>query len=290
MVESEMNTPVTSPIRPCPACGGLGAASHGAENGWALARCARCGVRFTVELPANEQLVELYDRMYTEGNVYQRHLDEISRLAAGEREGAGLYRTLIFLKRYRPKAGDRLLEVGCGVGTFLVRARDRGWDAEGIDLSESAIRASREIHGMPVRVGNFTDLEFDANGYAAIVAWEVLEHLPNPRHFLAQARRLLRPGGIIACSVPNEGPRVPYPAVRGPASVPPVHLNFWDRGALKAFFELNGFSIDRIITQRTMNSVVNPRSDLPRFTRLQLGAVLGLYEGIHLFAAARVPN
>lgn len=285
-----MNTPATPGIRACPACGELGATYHGAENGWVLARCARCEVRFTIELPTNEQLVELYDRMYTEGDVYQMHLDELSRLAAGEREGAGLYRTLIFLKRYRPRAGDRLLEVGCGVGTFLVRARDRGWNAEGIDLSESAIRASREIHGMPVRVGNFTDLELDANRYAAIVAWEVLEHLPNPRQFLAQARRLLRPGGIIACSVPNEGRKVPYPGVRGPASVPPVHLNFWDRGALKAFFELNDLSIDRIITQRTMNSVVNPRSDLPRFTRLQLGAVLGVYEGIHLFAAARAPN
>ena len=282
-----MRTPVPTAIRACPACGEPGAARVGQENDWALARCGRCGLRFTVEVPSDEQLGELYDRLYSKGDAYQMHLDEIRRLEAGGREGAGVYRSLVFLRRYRPKPGDRLLEVGCGVGTFLVRAKARGWEAEGIDLSEQAIRASREVHQMPVRVGSFFELDFDQRSYAAIVAWEVIEHLPEPRRFLEKARRLLRPGGVLACSVPNEGAKVPYPAVRGPASVPPVHLNFWDRGALRAFFELNGFALERMITHRTMNSVADPRDDPVRFARLQLGALVGAYEGIHLYAAAR---
>lgn len=274
-------------IRPCPGCGEAGVAPDGALNGWALACCRRCGLRFTVEAPSHEQLKELYDRLYHEGDVYQRHLDEARRLGTSKPDGPGLYRRLTFLNRYRPRPAERLLEVGCGVGTFLVHAKARGWQVEGIDLSESAIHASQDLHGVPVRIGSFDELEFDAGAYGAIVAWEVLEHLADPRSFLDKARRLLHPHGVLACSVPNEGAKVPWPEVRGPASLPPVHLNFWDRQALLRFFELNGFTTDRVITQRSMLSVTNPRDAPLRFARQQAGALVGAYEGIHLFAAAR---
>ena len=274
-------------VRRCPGCDQAEVAPDGAINDWALARCPRCGLRFTVEVPRDEQLVELYNGLYSEGDVYQMHLDEVRRLGSGKPQGPGLYRRLIFLGRYRPRPADRLLEVGCGVGTFLLHAKARGWQAEGIDLSESAIHASRDLHRMPVRIGSFDELEFDEGAYRAIVAWEVLEHLADPRSFLEKARRLLQPDGVLACSVPNEGAKVPRPKIRGPASVPPVHLNFWDRAALRRFLELNGFTTERLITQRTMLSVTNPRTDPLRFTRLQAGALVGAYEGIHLFAAAR---
>jgi SAM-dependent methyltransferase len=254
---------------------------------WALARCPRCGLRFTAVLPSDRQLEELYDRLYSQGDVYQRHLNEIQRLASGSPQRVGVYRSRVFLNRYRARAGDRLLEVGCGVGTFLVHAKDRGWDVEGIDLSESAVRASQDVHGLPVRTGNFDQLSFEHGAYAVIVAWEVLEHLSDPKGFLDKARQLLAPGGLVACSVPNEGAKVPHPGVRGPASVPPVHLNFWDRVSLRRFFELNGFVVERLIAQRVMLSLAEPRAAPLRFARLQIGALIGVYEGLQLFAVAR---
>ena len=41
------------------------------------------GLRFTAALPSGQQLQELYDRLYSQGDVYQRHLDEIQRLVPG---------------------------------------------------------------------------------------------------------------------------------------------------------------------------------------------------------------
>ena len=261
--------------------------ADGTLNDWALAGCLRCGLRFTIEVPSEQELAELYDRLYTDGDVYQMHLDEVTRLAAGRPARPGVYRSRIFLRRRRPSRGERLLEVGCGVGSFLVQAQARGWEVEGIDISESAIHASGHVHGLPVRVGSFDELDFGDGGFGAIVAWEVLEHLANPKAFLAKAGRLLHPGGVVVCSVPNEGAKVPYPGIRGPASLPPIHINFWDRAALRRFFELNGFVVERIITQRAMLALVHPREAPLRFARLQAGALLRAYEGIHLFAAAR---
>lgn len=256
-------------------------------NGWPLARCPRCGVRFTVDVPGDEQLQAIYNRLYSEGSAYQMHLDEIQRIEdTGRNTAGGHYRSRIFLDRHRPHPGDRLLEIGCGVGTFLMLAQDRGWEVEGIDLSDAAVRASRRVHDLPIRIGSFLDLGFEERTYRAIVAWEVLEHVANPRAFLEKARSLLEPDGVLVCSVPNEGKKVPYPAARGPASVPPVHLNFWDRDALRRFFEVNRFRILRILTQRTMLAIADPRADPLRFARLQAGALIGAREGIHLFAAA----
>ncbi|HEX8053655.1 MAG TPA: methyltransferase domain-containing protein [Thermoleophilaceae bacterium] len=273
--------------RACPACAADGATPAGEENGWALARCGRCGVRFTVEAPTDEHLQEIYNRIYSEGDAYQMHLDQIRELEAKGKRKPGLYRSLIFLNRYKPKPDDRLLEVGCGVGLFLSAANRKGWQVEGIDLSETALQASRDVHHLPVRQGRFDELDFDEGAYSVIATFEVLEHLTDPRGFLEKAKRLLKPGGLLVCSVPNEGAKVPFPPVRGQASTPPVHLNFWDRAALTRFFELNGYRVERMITQRTMNSVVHPREDAKRFLRLQAGAAFGRYEGIHLFAAAR---
>lgn len=274
-------------MRDCPCCGSPAGALDGEENGWALARCPRCGARFTVAVPTDAELEEIYNRLYSEGDSYQMHLDEVRRAQQTGGANAGRYRTRIFLDRYSPEGGNRLLEVGCGVGTFMMAARARGWDVEGIDLSETAVQASREIHQIPVRVGSFFDLEFEPRAYDAIVTWEVLEHLIEPRAFLSRAKELLKPGGVLVFSVPNEDPKVPDPEIRGPASVPPVHLNFWDRDALKRFLELNGYRVERMIRQRTMLSFATPREQPLRFGRLQLGALIGVYQGIHLFAAAR---
>jgi SAM-dependent methyltransferase len=274
-------------IRVCPGCHSDAVARAGVLSDWQLARCSRCGLRFTVELPSDSQLAELYDRLYSEGDVYQMHLDEIQQLKAGKPRRRGLYRSLVFLNRYRPEPDERLLEVGCGVGTFLVHAKAKGWQAEGVDLSESAISASRDIHRMPVRIGSFEDLDFEEGAYGAIVAWEVLEHLADPKAFVDKARRLLRPGGVLACSVPNEGPKVPHPAVRGPAAAPPVHINFWDQDSLRRFFELNQFAPERLITQRLMLSLASPRTSPVRFARLQLGALAGVHQGLQLYATAR---
>jgi SAM-dependent methyltransferase len=282
-----VRTDSVSAIRPCCACGAPGVVASGALNGWAIARCPSCGVRFTVAVPPDEELRAAYNRLYSEGDAYQMHLDEVSRLRrAGRKTGAGFYRSRIFLNRYHPRPGERLLEVGCGVGTFLVVAQQRGWRVEGTDLSETATEVAQQVHRLPVRVGRFEELDFDEHTYRAIVAWEVLEHLIDPRGFLEKVRRLLMPGGVFACSVPNETSRVPHPEVRGPASLPPVHLNFWARDSLRRLFEVNRFAIAKIITQRSMRSLVNPRQHPFQFMRYQAGALVGLYEGLHLFAAA----
>lgn len=237
-------------------------------------------------MPSDNQLKALYERMYAPGHDYQMYRNEIRQILHSRKAvGVGFYRSSVFLNRYKPSPGDRLLEIGCGVGTFLLAAHRTGWQVEGIDISETALAASREVHHLPVRQGNFDDLLFDEGVFRVVACWEVMEHLAHPAQFLARVRPLLRPDGVLVCSVPNNSSRSRVGS-RVSGAGPPLHLNFWDEGSLRAFFTVNGWRPIRVVVPRSMLSTVNPLRQPMKFALRQAGALIGMYEGPHLYAVA----
>ena len=239
---------------------------------------------YSMQVPPADELSAIYARVYADGNLYQTHLDQLDLLKAKGEVNVGRYRAAVFLDRFLPSPGDRLLEVGCGVGIFLVAAQRKGWKVEGVDLSRTALEASRTVHGLPATLGMLEDLPLDEGAYKAVVGWEVLEHMVNPRKFLAKVRSLLRKDGLFVCSVPNAGRRAPQAALPGPAARPPIHLNFWDRSSLAELFRQNGFRILHLAPSRSMLSAVHYRKQPLRFLLWQLGAIARLFEGPHLYA------
>jgi SAM-dependent methyltransferase len=95
----------------------------------------------------------------------------------------------------------RILDVGCATGDFLKVARSRGWQVLGAD--PSAARAQVEAAGIELVGTNVHDVDVKDGSLDAITFWDVLEHVTNPVADLAQARRLLKPGGVLALTVPD---------------------------------------------------------------------------------------
>ena len=93
----------------------------------------------------------------------------------------------------------KLLDVGCGDGSFLLGARAAGWAVSGVELEPTRARAAGlEVHAA------LADAE--ARGpYGAITLWHSLEHLPDPAGTLARLARLLAPGGVLLAAVPDAG-------------------------------------------------------------------------------------
>jgi SAM-dependent methyltransferase len=103
-----------------------------------------------------------------------------------------------------PYVGDgKLLDFGCGSGWLAYRLRERGWDVVGMDFSEHAARQTREAYGIPVLVGSLPDPRLPPASLDAIVMGGVLEHVHWPHPLIEQAARALKPGGLLAISVPN---------------------------------------------------------------------------------------
>jgi ubiquinone/menaquinone biosynthesis C-methylase UbiE len=81
-------------------------------------------------------------------------------------------------------------------------ARRRGWEATGVDVSKDAVQSCRNrglncvtIHGVHLP---FADASFDV-----LTAWHVIEHVGDVRETLAEWRRVLCPGGVMALETPD---------------------------------------------------------------------------------------
>jgi len=93
----------------------------------------------------------------------------------------------------------RLLEIGPGLGYNMIAARERGWEVQGVDISDYVVDHSKSI-GLPVMKGSLEDVqgEFDA-----VFMKHVLEHYKDPFAALYSVRELLSNDGLIQIIVPD---------------------------------------------------------------------------------------
>ena len=152
-----------------------------------LVECRECGLIYRPG--ATEDRAEFGETYYVEG-VYS---DYTAEREAIRRSAAGRLRML-----ERAVRGRRLLDVGCAAGYFLEAAQARGWEVSGLELSPYASARAR-ASGIEVHEASILDppglLPVDA-----ITFWDTIEHISDPSLALTNARRLLRPGGVIAIS------------------------------------------------------------------------------------------
>ena len=106
------------------------------------------------------------------------------------------------LPRLEPDAA--VLDMGCGPGTITVGLARRARSVVGVDTSaemvESARRRAREedVDNASFELGSAYDLPFEDDSYDVVYAHQLLQHLSDPVRALREARRVLRPGGLVA--------------------------------------------------------------------------------------------
>ncbi|MFN8164274.1 MAG: class I SAM-dependent methyltransferase [Solirubrobacterales bacterium] len=148
--------------------------------------CRACGAATTDPRPDDEELEAAYGDWY-------RPSDGGGRFnLAGD---AILGRTRGLLARHLDEVAPPgpILDVGAGEGTLLDALAARGRDVTGLERG--------------AKRGDFLDEPIEAvergDGWAAVVFWHSLEHLPLPRSAIREAGRLLVPGGVLIVAVPN---------------------------------------------------------------------------------------
>lgn len=134
---------------------------------------------------------------YTMG-FSQEMLESLRRYTA---EASAAY----LLPYLRP--GLRVLDLGCGPGTIsvgLAKAIDPG-ELHGVDMEESQIELARAVAASQGRenaifhVGDVTSLPFDDDFFDVAHCHNVLMHIPDTGAVLTEVKRVLKPGGLIAC-------------------------------------------------------------------------------------------
>jgi len=102
------------------------------------------------------------------------------------------------------RGGGRLLDIGCGSGTYLTRMRTMGWDASGVEPNDDACQSAIAA-GHKVFCGQLLDAAWPSDYFDAISLWDTLEHIHNPEQVLEECHRILKTDGILAVNVPNFG-------------------------------------------------------------------------------------
>jgi SAM-dependent methyltransferase len=100
-----------------------------------------------------------------------------------------------------------ILEVGCGSGNICRPLASLGHNVRATDIDPASVAYARRQNHFPnltLEIGGIESLaEEKPQGYDAVIASEVLEHIEGPAAALAKIRRLLRPGGIVLVTIPN---------------------------------------------------------------------------------------
>jgi 2-polyprenyl-3-methyl-5-hydroxy-6-metoxy-1,4-benzoquinol methylase len=128
------------------------------------------------------------------------------------------------------RSRQRILEIGCGSGSFMVLAKARGLFVEGLEQNGDAISQATK-RGLPVIEATAEDVARQSPGmYDAVCSFQVLEHVVNPKEFLDACCILLRPGGLLVLGVPNQDSYVRH--MVNPLDMPPHHMTRWTRRPL----------------------------------------------------------
>lgn len=234
-------------MEPCILCKGVAFRIVHRRGARHYLRCRSCG------------LVSLYPRP-GDGELEQMYQDYLPVTREGirnwEREGKGvaLRAAEIIASRFKAEAG-RLLEVGCGLGFFLGTMKMRGWEVEGVEISEAGREFAQRTWKVPVHRGPLDELNLPEESFDAAVLFYVIEHVPDPVGLLTEIGRILKPGGLVLLRWPHTTPIV---RMLGPVSRyvdlyhTPYHLYDFSPATMQALLNRCGFGdVETMIGGRT---------------------------------------
>lgn len=165
------------------------------------------------------------------------------QIAEWGREQDPVIRRAVRLLRNRLPSGAPVLDVGCGFGFLVAALTEAGLEAEGADLSETGLAHARS-RGLTVHQGALEDLAFPAARFSGVTAFYVIEHLDDPGAFLAEAARVLKPGGLLLLRWPQSGPLVRWCRLLGiriDLFDAPSHLTDFTPESLRRVLIASGF-------------------------------------------------
>lgn len=255
---------LTAPHR-CPICGN--AEGHFLRRGY-YRKCPLCRGASRFE-PAPAERLDQYWR----GEEFWSD-EEIAK----RKQREPVFREAFqILRRHKPEPGS-VLDIGCGIGTFLALCRAEGWRVTGVDPSPIACQVARQEYGLDLVSDTFSSKGFGEQKFDAVFAAQVLHHLPDPASFLADIARVVAADGLILLRTPN---LVPQEAVLRLQRMlgrkeqffcgPTLHV--FHPETLRLLFARQGLEEVRFVNSRPFIEPIHGRALVPNVRRLLYGGL-----------------
>jgi ubiquinone/menaquinone biosynthesis C-methylase UbiE len=200
-------------------------------------KCKSCGHGF-IPISFDSDVINEWYRRASRDNSFLRE-------EAGRRKTARM-----MLNRIDVLCGGdkgRLLDMGCGPGLFLAEAQKMGWDVEGVEISEWAVRHAREKMNIKnISEGGLTALPtITENSFDVITCFDLIEHLVEPHKLLEELARILKPGGLLVITTPWFGSWLSRVMGGRWFSIMPEHLHYFSCDSLQQLLGKSGFEVEK---------------------------------------------
>lgn len=231
----------------CPACLSAECAFQFEKNGFDYVECNRCDTLFVQNRPPGKKLASFYAASPSTSFWVN---DFFKPVAEARREAIFRPRAEFLAKRIGADPGWLVGDIGAGFGIFLEEMRKYWPSSRYIAIEPSTEQA--DICANAGLVAECTTLEnlvgYDGR-FDLLTAFELLEHLPAPMHFMESVSRLLRPGGWFFMTTLNgEGFDIQVLWEKAKAVTPPHHLNFLNPASLGHLLRSSGLHVEEIET------------------------------------------
>lgn len=285
-----MNLDEHGNTRACPICDADAQQLLPDYNSYEMSACPSCGFVYT---KARRFPDMQYEDVYANETVYRMMVEDAVRTARGELGARDLWWFKRVALRWlrRQGTGGRLVEIGSGPGTFLLVARQQGWTVTGIEPTSLAAKKAQEL-GIETFCGTAEQyVQNHDERFDVVTAFEVLEHVPDVTAATRAIHELVAPpGGLFIFSVPNLDD--PYMLrQRYPVSMPPIHINFFNRQSITRALTDAGFEVVRFMTMpiptSTVRNLFGKRGLLLRLPMLAVLRLMGRADGTTLLGMAR---
>ncbi|MDP7151107.1 MAG: methyltransferase domain-containing protein [Paracoccaceae bacterium] len=209
---------------------------------WDVIRCRTCRHGVIHPAPTAEKLNEYYSAGYDPYDSDHGLAEDMAAVVRAAK-ATGEYRYV------RIAPGMRILDVGCGGGSFLAVCRALGADIFGVEPSDDGVATCQKA-GIPVFHGNLTAfLDSTDQTFDLITTNHVVEHHPEPTALIHEMTTLLAPDGEIYIAVPNADCFFSRKLkARWHSSDLPVHLQHFSEPSLRRLVEGSGLTIKSLRT------------------------------------------
>jgi len=231
----------------CPVCGSLEWRIAYKINEWDICECLSCRFARIIPIPEPAKRPDLYSEEAVVGRDtkkltvlrrFSRALKQVSNKILKRDKGGIFYNKLC--KYIAP--GSKVLDVGCGGGSFLLLARQR-FTCVGIEISEYLAGVAMKNSGIKVVVGDFHAADFGSEKFDAITLISLLEHFVDPAGVIQKCHSLLNDKGVLLIKTVN------YDCINRKIKMagwtgfrPPDHVVYFSPKNLKILLTKAGFS------------------------------------------------
>lgn len=198
-----------------------------------VARCRRCGLLFKTLRPRTADLNRYY------AQLDEKYMERVAEKRPTYREDYRVARKVLATEF--PHGGS-ILDVGCATGVFLDTLGEK-WSRHGLELFHLAAQRAKASGQILVRECDIFSAGFPTASFDVVCSFDVVEHLAKPMDFFREARRILKPSGLLILGTGDAGSfTARLTGYRWTYVCIPEHISFFSARSVKIGLREAGFS------------------------------------------------